>query len=101
MLNDFDNYHVVDFKSYSEWRCDDISIPNFPVNSESLVHYNTVLSQFQQCTPIFSRHYKEIYFLDLELRSVSLQTLAIYEKLIEFTPFWLTWEHLVAIIYRQ
>jgi len=87
MLNDFDNYHVVDFKSYSEWRCDDISIPNFPVNSESLVHYNTVLSQFQQCTPIFSRHYKEIYFLDLELRSVSLQTLAIYEKLIEFTPF--------------
>jgi len=87
MLNDFDDYHVVDFKSYSEWRCDDIPIPNFPVNSDSLVHYNTVLFQFQQCTPIFSRHYKEIYFFDLELRSVSLQTLAIYEKLIEFTPF--------------
>lgn len=87
MLNDFDNYHLVDFKSYSEWSCDDIPISNFPVNSESLIHYSAVLSHFQQCTPIFSRHYKEIHFFDLELRSVSLQTLAIYEKLIEFTPF--------------
>jgi hypothetical protein len=87
IFNVFDNYHLVDYKSYSEWFCNDIPISNFPMNSDSFMHYSAVLSHFKQCTPLFSRHYKEIYFFDLELRSICLQTLAIYEKLEKFTPF--------------
>ena len=84
IFRNYVNCHTLSFEGYSDWNLDGVKIPQSPSTYSAIRLYPEVLTFFQKCTPIFSRHYKELFFLDLELRTIALQTLAIFENISKF-----------------
>lgn len=72
----------ITYKSALSWFIENTEVPRQPKKSEYLSLFDETMNLLKDLTPIFSRFYGSLHLLDLALRELTMQTIALSEALV-------------------
>lgn len=77
-----ENVALVNVKNALAWKIGKIDVDSVPKSYTFFSEYDVIMLRLRQITEIYSRHYESLESLDLSLRMLVLQILALAEELV-------------------